>query len=45
MLKAAQKQPEKYRNLSVRVAGWSARFASLSKEYQDMIIERTEQQF
>ena len=45
LLKDAQKHPEKYPNLSVRVAGWSARFASLSKEYQDMIIQRTEQKF
>ena len=43
MLKEAQKQPEKYTNLSVRIAGWSARFVTLSKEFQDMIIRRTEQ--
>lgn len=43
MLKNAQKHPEKYPNLSVRIAGWSARFTTLNKEFQDMIIQRTEQ--
>ncbi len=37
----AQKNPTEYPNLSVRVSGWNARFATLSKEWQDMIIERT----
>jgi formate C-acetyltransferase len=39
---AAQKEPEKYRNLLVRVAGYSAYFTDLSKELQDEIIARTE---
>ncbi len=39
----AQKHPEKYQNLPVRVAGWSARFATLNKQWQDMIINRTQQ--
>ncbi|WP_075979974.1 glycyl radical protein [Bacillus massilinigeriensis] len=39
----AQKHPEKYRDLIVRVAGYSAFFNSLSKQTQDDIIERTEQ--
>jgi len=43
MLLDAQRHPERYRNLSVRVSGWSARFATLSKEWQDMIIQRTQQ--
>lgn len=43
MLKDAQKYPEKYPNLSVRLSGWSARFATLNKEWQDMVIQRTEQ--
>jgi formate C-acetyltransferase len=43
LLRAAQERPEKYPNLSVRISGWSARFATLSKEWQDMIITRTEQ--
>ncbi|MGI6211805.1 MAG: glycyl radical protein [Anaerovoracaceae bacterium] len=43
-LYAAQKEPEKYRNILVRVAGYSAYFVDLSKEIQDNIIERTIQQ-
>ena len=43
MLVDAQKHPDKYPNLSVRVAGWSARFATLNKQWQDMIINRTQQ--
>jgi formate C-acetyltransferase len=41
-LQAAQKHPEKYRNLLVRVAGYSAYFVDLSPELQDEIIRRTE---
>lgn len=41
-LKAAQKDPEKYRNLLVRVAGYSAYFVGLSPALQDEIIKRTE---
>ncbi len=43
VLMDAQKHPEKYPNLSVRVAGWSARFATLNKQWQDMVINRTQQ--
>jgi formate C-acetyltransferase len=39
----AQKNPEKYSNLIVRVAGYSAYFTNLSKEVQLDIIERTEE--
>ncbi|MDR1171926.1 MAG: hypothetical protein LBL24_05690 [Bacteroidales bacterium] len=39
----AQMHPEKYPNLPVRVAGWSARFTTLCREWQDMIIQRTQQ--
>ncbi len=42
MLKA-QKEPEHYRNLLVRVAGYSAYFVDLSPSLQDEIIDRTEQ--
>lgn len=42
-LQEAQKNPEKYRNLVVRVAGYSALFTTLSKSLQDDIINRTEQ--
>ncbi len=43
LLRDAQEHPEKYPNLSVRIAGWSARFATLNKQWQDMVIERTQQ--
>ena len=39
---AAQKNPEQYSNLLVRVAGYSAYFCELSKDLQDDIISRTE---
>ena len=39
----AQKNPEKYRNLIVRVAGYSDYFVNLDKPLQDEIISRTEQ--
>ncbi|EIW19220.1 pyruvate formate-lyase PFL [Pelosinus fermentans B4] len=41
----AQKRPEDYKDLIVRVAGYSDHFHNLSKELQDEIIERTEQGF
>ncbi len=37
----AQKHPENYTSLSVRISGWNARFVTLSKEWQDMVIEKT----
>lgn len=40
-LLAAQKEPEKYKNIIVRVAGYSAYFVELGKEIQDNIIQRT----
>ncbi len=40
---AAQKDPEKYRNLIVRVAGYSAYFVDLSPAQQAEIIARTEE--
>ena len=39
----AQKNPEKYKTLVVRVAGYSALFTTLSRSLQDDIINRTEQ--
>ncbi len=39
----AQAHPENYKNLVVRVAGYSALFTTLSKSLQDDIIKRTEQ--
>ena len=44
-LVAAQQQPDDYKDLIVRVAGYSDHFHNLSKELQDEIIERTEQSF
>jgi len=41
-LKEAQEHPEKYRNLIVRVAGYSDYFVRLSRDVQDEIIKRTE---
>ena len=39
----AQKHPEEYRDLIVRVAGYSDHFNNLDRALQDEIIERTEQ--
>ncbi|ABW20219.1 glycyl radical protein [Alkaliphilus oremlandii] len=40
-LRKAQENPEAYRDLLVRVAGYSTQFVNLSKEVQDAIIQRT----
>ena len=40
-LLAAQKEPEKYRNLIVRIAGYSAYFVELSEDVQNDLIART----
>lgn len=42
VLKQAQKNPQDYQTLSVRVSGWNARFVTLDKEWQDMVIEQNE---
>jgi formate C-acetyltransferase len=42
VLKRAQENPEDYQTLSVRVSGWNARFVTLDKEWQDMVIEQNE---
>jgi formate C-acetyltransferase len=42
ILKAAKKEPEKYRNLTVRLWGFPAYFVRLPKEFQDHIIMRSE---
>ena len=41
----AQKHPEQYPNLIVRVWGWSGYFCELDPQYQDHIISRTEHNF
>lgn len=43
-LRKAQENPEAYRNLMIRVAGYSAFFVELSREVQDEIISRTQLQ-
>ncbi|MBU0609548.1 MAG: glycyl radical protein, partial [Armatimonadetes bacterium] len=40
-LQAAQREPEKWRHLAVRVSGYSAYFTALSREIQDHIIARS----
>jgi formate C-acetyltransferase len=42
MLRDAQKHPERYRDLIVRVAGYSDYFVDLSVDLQNEIIKRTE---
>ena len=39
----AQREPDKYRSLIVRVAGYSAYFVGLDKTVQQDIIDRTEE--
>jgi len=41
-LKAAQREPENYKDLVVKVAGYNARFVGLHVQVQDSIIARTE---
>ncbi|TAJ99580.1 MAG: formate C-acetyltransferase/glycerol dehydratase family glycyl radical enzyme [Chloroflexota bacterium] len=38
---AAQKEPDKYRNLTIRVAGYTAYFTELAEDLQNEIIART----
>lgn len=44
-MKAAQKKPEDYRDMLVRVAGYSAYFVELGKPLQKDLIQRTELHF
>ena len=41
-LRDAQKHPEKYENLQVRVCGWNVRWNDMSKAEQDAYIQRAE---
>ncbi len=41
-MKAAQEDPEKYRDMVVRIAGYSAYFVELSRDQQNDLITRTE---
>ena len=40
-LKAAQKDPDKYKSLRVRVSGFSATFVDLKESLQNNVIART----
>ncbi len=40
MLKDAQKHPENYKNLLVRITGYNAYFTTIGRELQDEIIAR-----
>ena len=42
LLEAAQKNPDEYKTLSIRVTGYSAYFITLSEKVQNDIIERTQ---
>ncbi len=44
-LRSAQQYPERYQNLIVRVWGFSAYFVTLTKQYQEDVIARTEHGF
>ena len=41
-MKAAQKNPDNYRQLVVRVWGWSGYFVELDREYQEHVMSRQE---
>ena len=41
-MKAAQNDPDTYRNLVVRIWGWSAYFVELDREFQDHVMQRQE---
>ena len=42
VLRDAQKHPELYKNLQVRVSGWNWNFVDMEKEYQDLFIMQAE---
>jgi len=44
-LRQAQKEPEKFMDLRVRMGGWSAYFTMLSKEQQELHIKKSEAGF
>lgn len=41
-LRAAQKEPERYRNLQIRLCGWNVRFIDLDSSMQDCLIREAE---
>jgi formate C-acetyltransferase len=42
VLRDAQEHPEEHTTLSVRVSGWNARFVTLDRQWQNMVIEQNE---
>jgi formate C-acetyltransferase len=42
LLREAQRHPEKYASLQVRVCGWNVRFVDLAPEEQEMFITKAE---
>ena len=42
VLREAQKHPQDYTTLSVRVSGWNARFVTLDRGWQEMVIQQNE---
>lgn len=44
VLRKAQAEPEKYRNLQIRLCGWNVRFVNLSKKEQDEFILQAEKE-
>ena len=42
VLREAQKAPDKYENLQVRVCGWNSRFNDLTSEAQETFIKQAE---
>jgi formate C-acetyltransferase len=42
ILRKAQANPNEYQTLAVRVSGWNARFVTLDKQWQDMVIAQNE---
>ena len=42
ILRDAQKKPDKYKGLQVRLCGWSQYFNKLSRDEQDMLIRQAE---
>ena len=44
VLRKAQAEPEKYRNLQIRLCGWNVRFVNLSKREQDEFILQAEKE-
>ena len=44
-MREAQEKPEEYRDLIVRIAGYSAYFVELNRDCQNDVISRTENAF